>query len=262
MSFLSSASVASGEPRNGTPGDVDTGGLLQPLHHQVIDGAEARDAVVHLAGIGARIVDEFASVRAGTSGLENSTSGTSDDLGNRRQRRQRIERHLDQELVDDEVVGGRDQDRVAVGLGARDFLRADVAGRARLCLDHELLAELLLHADREQPHDVLGHAAGGVGNDDPDRPFGIGRRPRAVPLTQRRRAAAASELAAVDACALRTALRSYAKISETIACRRASATWSASCARRGAKAVVTFLVRPDQRRRHREPRAIAFLASR
>jgi len=47
-------------------------------------------------------------------------------LATGRQRRERIERHLDQELIDDEIVGAANQQRVAVGLRARDLLRADV----------------------------------------------------------------------------------------------------------------------------------------
>ncbi len=134
-------------------GDVDAARLLEALDQQMIDGAEARHAVVELAGIGARVGDELRQRARRHLRIGEQHQRHVGELGDRRQRRQRIERHLHQELVDDEVVGRGDQDRVAVGLGARDFLGADVAGRAGLGLDHELLAEPLLHADREQPHD-------------------------------------------------------------------------------------------------------------
>ena len=61
----------------------------------------------------------------------------------------------------------------AVGVGARNFLRAGVAGRARLGFDDELLAKPRLHADGEEPHDGLGKTPGGVGNDHADRTIGI-----------------------------------------------------------------------------------------
>ena len=143
-------------------GDVGAGGLLQALHQQVVDRAETRDAVVQLARVGAGIGDELAEGRAGTAGLENSTSGTSAALAIGASVAIGSNVILMQELVDDEIVGGGDQERMAVGRSARDLLRADVAGRARLGLDDQFLTEPRLHADREQAHDGLGNAAGGI----------------------------------------------------------------------------------------------------
>jgi hypothetical protein len=43
-------------------------------------------------------------------------------------------------------------------------------------LQNELLAQLRLHAGRQQMHDVFADAAGGVGTDHPDRTIETNRR--------------------------------------------------------------------------------------
>jgi len=57
---------------------------------------------------------------------------------------QRVEAQLAvQVLIDDEIIGGAQHQRVAVGLGARDVLHADVATRAGLVVHHHGLAQAL-----------------------------------------------------------------------------------------------------------------------
>ncbi|MNC84594.1 hypothetical protein D3C83_01520 [compost metagenome] len=69
-------------------------------------------------------------------------------------------------------AGVADQQRVAVGLGARDFARADDAARAGPVLDHDR-AELRRHALHPHAADGVHHAAGRERNDHPYRPGGI-----------------------------------------------------------------------------------------
>ena len=73
------------------------------------------------------------------------------------------------------------QQRVAVGLGARDGLRADVARRARLVLDDERRARDLGQALDEIPAQDIRAAAGGKADDDLDRAVGIGLGRSSVP---------------------------------------------------------------------------------
>ncbi len=69
----------------------------------------------------------------------------------------------------------RHQQRVAVGLGLRDRVGADAAGRARAVLDNERLPEGRLQMRLHQPRDQVGPTAGRERNDDPDRPcLGLG----------------------------------------------------------------------------------------
>jgi len=76
---------------------------------------------------------------------------------------------LVQELVGDEVVGGAEQQGVAVGRGARDIRRADVAAGTGLVVDDEALAETLLDRRCDGAESDVARAAGCVGNHQPDR---------------------------------------------------------------------------------------------
>src|SRR3546814_4205006 len=69
----------------------------------------------------------------------------------------------------------REQQRVAVLLGARDELRAHRAAAAAAVLDHDWLAELLRQVVGDDPGDGVGVAAGREGHHHRDRPLGIVR---------------------------------------------------------------------------------------
>ena len=63
----------------------------------------------------------------------------------------------------------RHQQRVAVGRGFCDHIGADVAARAHLVLDDELLAEKLAHTRAHDARDRIGRTAGGKRNHHADR---------------------------------------------------------------------------------------------
>jgi len=67
-----------------------------------------------------------------------------------------------------------EQQRGAVRGGLHHRLRADGARGAGAVLDDEGLAEALAHAVLQDARDGVGHAAGAVGHDQPDRPVGPG----------------------------------------------------------------------------------------
>ena len=70
-----------------------------------------------------------------------------------------------------------DQDGVAVGLGARDRLGADIAAGAALVLDHHLLAPDLGQPVGEDARDHVGSAAGRKRHDQSDMTVGPALRP-------------------------------------------------------------------------------------
>jgi len=65
-----------------------------------------------------------------------------------------------------------EEQRVAVGRGARDRLGADVAARARAVLDDHRLAELGLELRLQDAGDEVDQAAGRIRHDNGDRPRG------------------------------------------------------------------------------------------
>ncbi|MNT59279.1 hypothetical protein D3C72_1967780 [compost metagenome] len=71
------------------------------------------------------------------------------------------------------MARGADQQRVAVVLLARHQFGADLAGGARLVLDHEGLVEALAQFRRQQARDDVGHASGREGHHDGDGMVGI-----------------------------------------------------------------------------------------
>ena len=87
-------------------------------------------------------------------------------------------REPDLEILEQAFVdrGGeqRQQQRVAVGRGARDHLGAEIAAGPGPVLDDELLAEYVAHALSDHPRQDVGRAAGCKSDHHPDRPGGIG----------------------------------------------------------------------------------------
>src|SRR5947209_8072700 len=61
-----------------------------------------------------------------------------------------------------------EQQRVPVGRGARDAAGADRGAAAAHVLDNEAVPELRGGARREEPRELVGGTAGGIGNDDGD----------------------------------------------------------------------------------------------
>ena len=74
----------------------------------------------------------------------------------------------------DHVGAGREQDGVAVGVGARGQPHADIAAGAALVLHDERAADRLLHGSRHDAGNDVGRPARRVRHHDPDRPVRIG----------------------------------------------------------------------------------------
>ncbi len=90
-----------------------------------------------------------------------------------------LERHVGHEEGIHRVRRHRaDEDRVAVGRRLGDLVRPDVAGGARLVLDHRRLAPALGHLHRDQPREHVGRPARGPRHDQPDDLRWIGLRQR------------------------------------------------------------------------------------
>ena len=66
-------------------------------------------------------------------------------------------------------AGCADNEGVSIGLGLRDEIGGDVAARARLVLDDELLAVFFRKFLRNQTSENIGGSAGGERHDELDR---------------------------------------------------------------------------------------------
>src|SRR3712207_5979316 len=75
-------------------------------------------------------------------------------------------------LVDREVADGGGPNGVAVGLGLRDRVDADVAAGAGAVLDHEALPELVLEPLRDDAGEHVRRAARRIGHDDAHEALG------------------------------------------------------------------------------------------
>ena len=138
---------------------VDVGDLFQPLDEEVIDRAIARRAVIQFSGICPRMRDEFTEIASRKRGIREEDDRHFRDLGDRRQRVQRVERNFGQELIDDEIARCRDQDRVSVGVRPGDFPGSEVARPSRFRFDDELLTKCLHHLGSQNTHDGIANSA-------------------------------------------------------------------------------------------------------
>ena len=125
--------------------DVDAGGAPEQFCRQMADSSGTGRAVVHFAGIGLGIGDQF------LGRIDRQARRRRDDhlhQGDRRQRDQILvlERHVgDHERRDRRRAGGVHADRIAIGRRLGGGGNTDNAAHAALVLDHDLLPEL---ADR------------------------------------------------------------------------------------------------------------------
>ena len=99
--------------------------------------------------------------------------------GHQRDRRKILHRivgqFLVQRLVDGERGRGRHQQRIAIGLGPCDLLRAERGAGARLVLDDDRRAKTALELIGDQPAEKVGGAARRIGHDHLDGSARIGR---------------------------------------------------------------------------------------
>ena len=159
---------------------VDAGQALEQLHGHVRRGADARRAVGELPGLLLRERDQLGDgVCAGTVGLTTSTLGAAAAKRDRRKVAHGIVGYL---LVHDAVERERarnEQQRVAVGRGARDALDADHVAGAGPVLHVELLADGVGEILREHTGDDVGAARRRRRHHDAHRPrriVGLGLR--------------------------------------------------------------------------------------
>ena len=154
---------------------MGAGGLVDHFTGQVQRGAHARRAEV----VGARrLFAQLGQVLCG--GGDARGLGGGQQQGLRRDHAQRgevsgavvLDCRIDQ-ARDGHFVGRAQQQRVAVGLGARHALRADGAARAAEVLDDDALAQLLRQFFTEQARGQVDAAARGIAHDQRDGMVGV-----------------------------------------------------------------------------------------
>ena len=188
--------MAGGPPLIGHQLPFHADGLLQLQAAQVLHGADADGALQHLVGLGLDPGDQLAEA------FRRHVVGRHQEERIARQQRHRLK--IGQRVVGDRhgdrrehhALAVAEHQRVAVGRRARHAVDADGAAATADVLDHDRLAERILHPLGQQPHQIVGDAAGGVGHYDGDRARWdrIGRAPvrlrRNKPATRRQGAAA------------------------------------------------------------------------
>ena len=151
------------------------GRVLELLHHQMIERADAGGSVIDLARVCLRVRDEFLQ--------RVDRHGTRDDEHVRRAAEHRDRREILDGVVAEIAlhrrvcrVGGdvADHQRVAVRLRPRDGLRGDCAAGARDVLDDEGLAQRCAQLVGDQARDEVHATAGRLRRDDLHRPARIG----------------------------------------------------------------------------------------
>src|SRR5262245_3103238 len=122
-------------------------------------------AVIQPAWSGARISNKFRKIADRNRRIRAEDERDIRDLRDWRQRGERIERHLHQELIDDEIGHGRNEERIAVRPRARHFLRSNITQGTWFWFDDELLSKCLLNRWSENAYDRVADAAGREGHD-------------------------------------------------------------------------------------------------
>ena len=155
--------------------------LQQQRHREVVRRADARRAVGELAGMRLRLRDHRGDrIDLLHCRVRHQQQRSPRRLRDRREVGDRVVRQrLEQALVHDERVDLHEQ-RVAVGLGARDALAADVAAGAGDVVDDDGLAERLRQVRGELARDEVDSRAGRVGHDQRDVLLGPRRLCRAA----------------------------------------------------------------------------------
>jgi hypothetical protein len=171
-------------------GELHAGGLLEQHRREVERAADADMRSDDRAWPGLRCGDQ-AGHRIGLHqpGVGEQHGGEADGQRDRRKVGRGIEGQVFVKRRIDRICGHvAEQQGVAVRLGARDIVGAEIARAARLVLDHYRLADQLRHLRPDQSREEVGAAAGRPRHDQLDLPFRVGPR-RGRPHRERCRAA-------------------------------------------------------------------------
>ena len=150
---------------------LDAGGLREQLAGEMLGGAEARARKRDLARIGLGGRDQFLHVLGRKVRPRHDDQAGCGDLHHGIERRLLIVAHRLVHDRRDDLAGGHDAHGVAVLVGASDRLVAEHAGGTRPVLDHDRLAELLLHRLPDDAGDDVAAAAGPERDDQADVPL-------------------------------------------------------------------------------------------
>ena len=161
--------------------DVDDGhaGLgLEKLGGHVERAAGAGRTIGQFARFALREREQFLEVLGREVAVDHQHVLGGGHHADRCQVLQRVVRHLGRQRRVDRQRHGLQADRVAVGRRLGDRIHTEVASRAGLVLDEHRFAECLAPLVGDQAPDDVGAAAGGVGHNQLDGPFGVVLGPR------------------------------------------------------------------------------------
>ncbi len=111
----------------------------------MLRGGESGAREDNLARVGFCGLDQFLHIVSGKVRTRDDQQAGGRNLANRSERGQRIVTHIFPGNRCNNLTGGHDAERIAIGLRIRDDFIADDAAGARLVLDDDRLAELGLH---------------------------------------------------------------------------------------------------------------------
>ncbi len=157
---------------------VDPGGLLEDFARQVGRAAGARTGVGVLAGLRARQRHQFRHVLGRQAGGHHQHERQVREQRHRREGLGRVGMQLVDPGIDGQHAGVGEQQRVAVGIGARHQIGGDLAAGARTVVHHHRGGQLVAQRGRQQARRDVGAAAGGERHDQVDRAFRVRRGPR------------------------------------------------------------------------------------
>ena len=151
-------------------GHVEIGALEEQRHRKLRHAAEPARSVAQLARLRAHIGDEFGDGLHRQLAVHHQHERIGPEHADRRQVLDRVIGHLGHGRQDHDLRLHAPQQRVAVGGRARDAFDRDRAAGAGAVLDHELLAEHVAEALRDDARHAVGVAAGRERHDDLHRP--------------------------------------------------------------------------------------------
>ena len=150
--------------------DVGAGHAVHQLAGEMLRVADARRGEGELSLVGQRVGDQLRRCPDRRGRRHDHHAGHDAGERHRRQLLLRIVGHplLIDVLIDGDLAGRRDQQRVTVGGRTGDRLRRDHRRSTRLVFDEHRLAERRLHRVGEQPGDDVDAAAGRIADDEAD----------------------------------------------------------------------------------------------